>query len=93
MSKKTPLVSVVIPYFKKRKYIKKTLNSVIKQKYKNIEVIKFTMIQILKSECIKSQLSNFKKKKIVINSKNIGAGFSRNKGIKVSGKVLAFRCR
>ena len=92
MSKKTPLVSVVIPYFKKRKYIKKTLNSVIKQKYKNIEVIIVYDDTDLKDlNYIKSQLSNFKKKKIVINSKNIGAGFSRNKGIKVSrGKYLAF---
>ncbi len=33
------LVSVIIPYFKKRKYINSTLMSVFKQSYKKIEVI------------------------------------------------------
>ena len=33
------LVSVIIPYFKKKKFIYRTLNSVLKQTYKNLEVI------------------------------------------------------
>ena len=31
------LISVIIPYYKKKEYIQKTLNSVIKQSYKKIE--------------------------------------------------------
>ena len=34
------LVSVIIPYFKKKKFIEKTLNSVLNQTYQNFEVIK-----------------------------------------------------
>ena len=33
------LVSVIIPYFKKKNYIQKTLNSVSNQTYKNLEIL------------------------------------------------------
>ena len=33
------LVSVIIPYFKKIRYINKAINSILKQTYKNFEVI------------------------------------------------------
>ncbi len=33
------LVSVIIPYYKKKKFISKTLDSVINQSYKNLEII------------------------------------------------------
>ncbi len=34
-----PLISIVIPYYKKKKYISQTINSIIKQSYKNFELI------------------------------------------------------
>ena len=33
------LVSVIIPYFKKRTYIQETLKSVISQTHKNLEIL------------------------------------------------------
>ena len=33
------LVNVIIPYFKKIRYINKAINSILKQTYKNFEVI------------------------------------------------------
>ena len=33
------LVSVIIPYYRKKHYILRTLKSVIKQTYKNLEII------------------------------------------------------
>jgi teichuronic acid biosynthesis glycosyltransferase TuaG len=33
------LVSVIIPYFKKIRYINKAINSILNQTYKNFEVI------------------------------------------------------
>ena len=39
MKKNNHLISIIIPYFKKKKYIIKTVKSVLKQKYKNIEII------------------------------------------------------
>jgi len=34
-----PEVSIVIPFFKKKKYIIKTIKSVLSQSYKNFEVL------------------------------------------------------
>ena len=35
-----PLVSVIIPYFNKKNYIKDAVNSVLNQTFKNLEIIK-----------------------------------------------------
>ena len=86
------LVSIIIPYYKKKKYIQQTLKSILNQKYKKFEVL------IVYDDDDKSDLEflkTLKKKdnriKLVINSKNIGAGMSRNKAIKLSkGQYLAF---
>jgi len=86
------LVSVIIPYYKKKKYIEPAINSVLKQTYKNFELI------IIYDDENKEDL-NFLKKiikkdkriKLYINKKNLGAGRSRNKGIKLSkGSLIAF---
>ena len=86
------LVSIIIPYYKKKKYIELAINSVIQQTYKNFELI------IVYDDENKEDL-NFLKKiikkdkriKLYINKKNLGAGRSRNKGIKLSkGSLIAF---
>ena len=86
------LISVIIPYYQKKKYITSSINSVLKQSYKNLELI------IIYDDTNHEDLiilNNLKKKdkriKIFINKKNMGAGPSRNKGIKLSrGKFIAF---
>ena len=69
------------------------MESINKQSYKNFEVI-IIYDDIDKSELIyvKKILKNYKfKKKLLINNKTIGAGLSRNKGIKNSkGDFIAF---
>ena len=86
------LVSVIIPYFKKIRYINKAINSVLEQTYKNFEVIIIYDDENL--EDLKA-VNNIKKKdkriKVIVNKKNLGAGYSRNKGIKISkGNIIAF---
>ena len=86
------LVSVIIPYYKKKEYIISTINSVLNQTYKNLEII------IIYDDPNKEDLNVLKKIKkkdkrikIYINKKNLGAGRSRNKGIKLSkGIFVAF---
>ena len=86
------LISVIIPYYQKKKYITSSINSVLKQSHKNLELI------IIYDDSNHEDLiilKNLKKKdkriKIFINKKNMGAGLSRNKGIKLSkGKFIAF---
>ena len=77
--------SIIIPYYKKKKFINRTLNSVLKQTYQNFEII------IVYDDEDKSELryvKNFQKLdkriKIIINKKNYGAGISRNIGINKS---------
>ncbi len=86
------LVSVIIPFFKKKNYINETINSILDQTYTNIEII------IVYDDMEKNDLHYLKKNflknekiKIIINDKNLGAGLSRNVGIANSnGKYLAF---
>jgi teichuronic acid biosynthesis glycosyltransferase TuaG len=86
------LISVIIPYYKKKEYIISSINSVLNQTYKNLEII------IIYDDLIKEDLNLLKKIKkkdkrikIYINKKNLGAGRSRNKGIKLSkGIFVAF---
>ena len=86
------LVTVVIPYFKKKEFIKQTLNSVLKQTYKNLEIF------IIYDDENKEDLPFIKKLKsldrrisLIVNKKSLGAGFSRNLAIKKSkGKFIGF---
>jgi len=88
----TPLISIIIPFYKKKNYIKQTINSILKQSYKNFEIIliyddpdRSDLPYVLKI------LKKIKKKIIVVNKKNIGAGLSRNLGIiKARGKFISF---
>ena len=86
------LVSIVITYFKKKKFLIKTLNSIRKQNHKNYEIIfvyddpNFSDLSFVR-KCLK----NFKKKKLIINSKNLGVAKSRNKALKFcKGTYLSF---
>ena len=90
---KKNFISIIIPYHRKRIFFKETIESINKQSYRNFEVI-IIYDDIDKSELnyVKKIIGNFKfKKKLIINNKIIGAGLSRNKGIKVSkGEYIAF---
>ena len=86
------LVSIIIPYYKKKSFFKKTINSVLNQTYKNFEVI-LIYDDNNRSELlfVKKVLKKVKNKKIIINKKNVGVGISRNHGIQRSkGKFISF---
>ena len=92
MKNSLPLVSVVITYFKKKKFIRKTLNSIFNQTYKNYELI-FVYDDNDKKDLnfIKEAISKFKRKKLIINKRNFGVSKSRNIGIRSSkGSYIAF---
>jgi len=78
------LVSIIVPYYKKKKFIKRALLSVLNQSYKKFELI------LIYDDKNKKDLSYIKKlvkldKRIllIVNDENLGVGFSRNKGINV----------
>ena len=86
------LISVIIPYYKKKKYIKKTIKTVLDQTHKKIEIIILYDDEDKKDLFfLKKNYKTNKKIKILVNKKNLGAGLSRNKGIQNSrGKYIAF---
>ena len=86
------LVSVIIPYFKKKDTILGSINSVLNQTYKNFEII------IVYDDESKSEWNFIKELKnidhrisVIQNKQKKGAGKSRNVGIQNSnGKFVAF---
>jgi len=86
------LVSVIIPYYKKRNFVKETILSVINQSYDHLEIlIIYDDTNLNDFEFIKeiSKLDN--RIKVFNNNKRLGAGLSRNIGIEQSnGKYIAF---
>ena len=86
------LASIIMPYYKKKKYIELTINSVMQQTYKNFELIIIYDDQNKEDlNFLKNLIKNDKRIKLIINKKNLGAGRSRNKGIKLSqGSLIAF---
>ena len=89
---KNKIISVIIPYYKKKLFFKKTLNSISGQKLKNFEIIIiYDDEDKADLDYIKLIIKNKNNIKLIINHKNLGAGESRNRGIKIAkGKYLAF---
>ncbi|MDA9717717.1 glycosyltransferase family 2 protein [Candidatus Pelagibacter sp.] len=86
------LISIIMPYYKKKNFIDQSIQSVLNQTYKKFELL------IVYDDFDKEELYYLKKfvdsddrVKIIENEKNLGAGLSRNKGIELSkGRFIAF---
>ena len=87
-----PLVSVIMPYYKKIDFVKNSINSVLNQSFQNFELILiYDDTNLADLEIIENEFKNNSKLKIIKNNKNFGAGISRNIGIsKSSGEIIAF---
>jgi len=86
------LISVIIPYYKKIKFIEQTLNSVRNQSYKNLEIIIIyddddkNDLFFLRNICVKDR-----RIKIIENNKNLHVSKSRNKGVRFAkGYYITF---
>ena len=91
-----PLVSVIIPTYKRSNYIIRAINSVINQTYKNIEIIVVDDNELNDEFSIETEN---KLKKFIINKQiiyikhlyNKGVSAARNTGIEIAkGKYIAF---
>lgn len=84
------MVSVIMPTYNSSKYVKYSVLSVLNQTYNNIELI---IIDDNSNDdtvkIIREMNSNLIR--LLINDKNYGAGFSRNRGLRVArGSYIAF---
>ena len=86
------LVSVIIPYYKKKSYVKKTIDSILNQSHQNFEIIliyddeSYFDLEFIKEICQIDTRIN-----LITNEKSFGAGLSRNKGIQLAkGEYIAF---
>ncbi len=86
------LVSVIIPYYRKRNFVEETLNSVINQNYDNLEIIIiYDDTNLSDFDFLKKIIKSDSRIKIIKNDTKLGAGLSRNIGIERSnGKYIAF---
>lgn len=86
------LVSIILPYYKKINFFALTYRSIIKQSYQNYElIIIYDDTDIVELKAIKKIINKNPKVRIFCNRRNLGAGLSRNHGIKKSrGKFITF---
>jgi|TARA_B110001450_G_C17651622_1_gene493534 teichuronic acid biosynthesis glycosyltransferase TuaG len=85
-------LSIILPYYKKKFFIKETIESIAKQTFKDFELI-IIYDQTDKKDLIyiKKIIPSKIKYKIIRNKRNLGVGKSRNIGLKnSSGKYVAF---
>lgn len=86
-----PLISVVIPIYNTEKYLKKCLDSIISQTYKNLEIICINDGSTDASLDIITKYAKTDNRIKIINQKNSGVSHSRNVGIEQSsGDWISF---
>jgi len=85
-------ISIIMPYYRKINFVNRAIKSIANQTYKKFELIIVYDDEALEDYYkIKTFIKNNKKIKLIKNKKNIGAGKSRNIGIKNSnGSIITF---
>jgi len=86
------LISVIMPYYKKKDFFLESIQSVLSQTYQNFEIIIiYDDPNIIDLKFILEIKKLDKRIKVIKNNKNLGVGISRNIGISYSdGFYLAF---
>ena len=89
---KKELISIIIPIYNIEKYLKRCVNSLLNQTYKNIEIILVNDGSTDNSPLIcKEYEKNYKDKIVYLNKKNSGVSEARNYGLqKAKGKFVTF---
>ena len=82
-------ISIIVPICNSEKYLRKCINSILKQTYKDLEII---LINDGSTDKSKKIIESFKDKRIIfIDKTNTGVGNTRNLGIeKSSGDYIMF---
>lgn len=85
------LISIIVPVYNAEAYIKRCIESILNQTYKNIEIILINDGSIDKSGDICETYANVDNRIIVRHTENKGVSSARNLGISIAnGKYIAF---
>ena len=91
MKKNEAIVSIIIPVYNAKKYLANTLDSVIKQTYKNLEIILVNDGSTDNSKDICESYAKIDKRIKVINKENGGVSSARNYGLALAkGEYISF---
>ena len=86
------LISIIMPYYKKKDYLKDSISSILNQSYQKFEIILIDDEVTEESIFFLKEISKLDKRiQILSNEKNLGVGKSRNRAIEISkGEFIAF---
>lgn len=86
------IASVIMPYYKKKEFFQEAYYSALSQNIKNLEIIIiYDDIDRSDVKFLKKIINNRKNTKLIVNKRKLGAGLSRNIGIKnAKGKYICF---
>ena len=85
------LISIIVPVYNSEKYLKKCLNSIMNQTYKQLEIIIINDGSTDNCLNIIQELQKIDSRIILIDKKNNGVSSARNDGIKkATGKYIMF---
>lgn len=91
MKKNEAIVSIIIPVYNAKKYLSNTLDSVVKQTYKNLEIILVNDGSTDNSKDICESYAKIDKRIKVINKENGGVSSARNYGLALAkGEYISF---
>lgn len=91
MDNTKPLVSIILPVRNQERFLNESINSLLKQTYKNIEIIVVNDNSTDNSGSILRKFKNKKKIRIIQNKKQYGIAVSLNRGVRKSrGEFIAF---
>lgn len=86
-----PLVSIVVPIYNVEKYLNRAIESIIKQTYKNLEIILVDDGSVDNSSYICDEWGQRDDRIVIIHKENAGAGKARNSGIEsATGEYIFF---
>ena len=86
-----PLISVIVPVYNVQKYVRKSVESILQQTYKNLEIILVDDGSTDESGKICDTLARSDNRVTVIHKKNGGLSDARNAGLdRATGELIGF---
>lgn len=91
MKSKTPKISIIVPIYNTEKYIDRCIDSILKQTYRNFELLLVNDGSIDASAAICDEFARKDPRIIIMHQENLGVSAARNKGLEIcTGDYITF---